>query len=45
VASGGVAQKAGFTVAGEGLRDPEAPAEVGVERRWRLTRDQYVKRT
>ena len=38
VASGAVARRAGFTDLGTFPRAPGAPAETGVERRWRLAR-------
>ena len=37
-ASGGVPAKLGFELVGEERRDPQAPAESGVENVWRLSR-------
>ena len=37
-ASGAVAATSGFTLVEENPRPPQAPAEEGVERVWRLTR-------
>jgi RimJ/RimL family protein N-acetyltransferase len=43
-ASGGVPAKLGFTHVSDTPRPPEAPAEEGVERIWRLTRRVYEGR-
>ena len=39
--SGGVPAKLGFTCVGDAERPPQAPAEEGVERVWRLTRAEW----
>jgi len=43
-ASEGVPRRLGFTLVGDSPRPRSAPADRGVERRWRLTRDQYRRR-
>jgi ribosomal-protein-serine acetyltransferase len=43
VASGGVPAKLGFTHVSDTPRPPQAPAEEGVERVWRLTRSDYAR--
>ena len=42
VASGGVPRALGFVLVGESPRTPAAPAEAGVERRWRMTRESWL---
>jgi ribosomal-protein-serine acetyltransferase len=44
IASAGVPAKLGFTVVGDFPDGAQAPADCGIERRWRLTRDQYFSR-
>jgi ribosomal-protein-serine acetyltransferase len=44
VASGGVPPKLGFELVGDEQRTPEAPAEEGVERVWRLSRQAWTAR-
>ena len=44
VASGRVPEKAGFTLTEEKPRDPDAPGEMGVERIWVMTRDEWMER-
>jgi RimJ/RimL family protein N-acetyltransferase len=44
VASAGVPRRLGFEMIGESEREPEAPAEVGVEWIWVMTRDEWVPR-
>ncbi|MBV9603618.1 MAG: GNAT family N-acetyltransferase [Solirubrobacterales bacterium] len=43
-ASGGVPRKLGFEWLGEAPDDPEAPAELGIEWRWRMDRDAWLAR-
>jgi RimJ/RimL family protein N-acetyltransferase len=40
-ASAGVPRKLGFRWLGEESDEPEAPAEVGIECRWRMDRDAW----
>lgn len=42
VASGGVPLKLGFRLVGEEPREPKAPAETGVHRIWRITREEWT---
>jgi RimJ/RimL family protein N-acetyltransferase len=42
-ASGGVPRKLGFAFIGEQPDTPEAPGEVGIECRWRMTRERWIK--
>jgi len=42
--SGGVPRRLGYTLVGEVAREPQAPAEIGVECRWRMTRQQWLAR-
>jgi ribosomal-protein-serine acetyltransferase len=44
VASGGVPAKLGFELVSETPRAPQAPAEEGVERVWRLSREAWTTR-
>jgi len=44
VASAGVPRRLGFEMIGESEREPEAPAEVGVEWIWVMTRDEWAPR-
>ena len=44
-ASAGVPRKLGFRLIEEVPDEPEAPAEVGIECRWRLTREQWINYT
>jgi len=44
-ASAGVPRKLGYQFIGEEPDEPAAPAEVGVSCRWRLTRDDWERRT
>ena len=44
VASGGVPPKLGFELVGDTRRAPVAPAEEGVERVWRLSRETWTAR-
>lgn len=41
-ASAGVPRKLGFELVGEVAREPTAPADIGIECRWRMTRDAWV---
>ncbi len=43
-ASGGVPRKLGFRFIGETRREPEAPADAGIEHRWRVTREDWNNR-
>lgn len=43
-ASAAVARRAGFTHVGDAARPPQAPADHGAERVWRLTRDAWQRR-
>jgi RimJ/RimL family protein N-acetyltransferase len=43
-ASGGVPAKLGFELVGDTPREPQAPAEEGVERVWRLSREAWEAR-
>jgi RimJ/RimL family protein N-acetyltransferase len=42
--SGGVPRRLGYTLVGEFAREPQAPAETGLECRWRITREQWLGR-
>jgi ribosomal-protein-serine acetyltransferase len=42
LASGAVPRRLGFALVGESSRPPTAPGESDVERRWRLTREQWL---
>jgi ribosomal-protein-serine acetyltransferase len=42
--SGGVPRRLGYKLVREVTREPEAPAEIGVECQWRLTREQWAAR-
>lgn len=42
VASAGVPMKLGFRLVGEEHREPKAPAEIGVHRIWRITREEWA---
>jgi ribosomal-protein-serine acetyltransferase len=44
VASAGVPRKLGFQFIGEGRDDPEAPADLGVEWRWRMDKEIWQAR-
>jgi RimJ/RimL family protein N-acetyltransferase len=44
LASAGVPRRLGFTLVGEAPRDAEAPAEIGIECRWVMTRQTWVER-
>lgn len=41
-ASAGVPRKLGYHLAEEVPDEPEAPAELGIECRWRVTREQWI---
>lgn len=41
LASGGVPRRLGFTLVEEAPREVEAPAELGIECRWVMTREQW----
>jgi ribosomal-protein-serine acetyltransferase len=43
VASAGVPRKLGFAFMGEQPDEPEAPAEVGIEWRWRMDRERWAE--
>jgi RimJ/RimL family protein N-acetyltransferase len=43
VASAGVPAKLGFAIVGDFPEGPRAPADSGIERRWRLTRDRHAR--
>lgn len=45
VASGGVPRKLGFELVGQELRDLSAPGEIGVHLVWRVTREEWVRRS
>jgi RimJ/RimL family protein N-acetyltransferase len=44
LASAGVPRKLGFRWLGEAPDEPEAPAELGIEWRWRMEKDAWTKR-
>jgi ribosomal-protein-serine acetyltransferase len=44
IASGAVPAKLGFTLVGERHDGMQAPAEVGIECRWRMERDEWERR-
>jgi hypothetical protein len=43
-ASAGVPRKLGFRWLGESRDEPEAPAELGIEWRWRIEKDEWLER-
>ena len=43
-ASGGVPRKLGFHWVGEAPDEPEAPADLGIEWRWRIGKDEWLER-
>jgi RimJ/RimL family protein N-acetyltransferase len=45
IPSSRVPEKLGFTLADEKPRTPNAPSEIGIERVWVMTREQWTKRT
>jgi RimJ/RimL family protein N-acetyltransferase len=44
-ASGGVPRRLGYQLVEEAPDEPEAPAEVGTECRWRMTRQRWTRRS
>jgi ribosomal-protein-serine acetyltransferase len=44
-ASAGVPRKLGFERLGEARDDPEAPAELGIECRWRMEKEAWLAAT
>jgi ribosomal-protein-serine acetyltransferase len=44
VASRGVPRRLGFELVGEGPAPPSAPAEIGIECRWRMERSAWLQR-
>jgi RimJ/RimL family protein N-acetyltransferase len=42
--SGGVPRRLGYTLVEQVVREPQTPAELGVELRWRITRTQWAQR-
>lgn len=42
--SGAVPRRLGYTLVREVAREPQAPAEIGIECQWRLTREQWGAR-
>jgi ribosomal-protein-serine acetyltransferase len=45
LASAGVPRRLGFTLVGESPSPAVAPAESGIERRWRMTREDWLARS
>lgn len=43
-ASAGVPRRLGYTLVSERPDEPEAPAEIGIEWCWRITREQWLGR-
>jgi RimJ/RimL family protein N-acetyltransferase len=41
-ASAGIPRKLGFHLIGQAAREPQAPGEIGVACRWRMTREKWT---